>query len=292
VATALILLSREHEPTAQGHRLSYWVERCGGSGTYFSGHTPEERNKAQLAIQQVGTNALPFLMRWTDYQSPQWKLRIYRTASRLPQWIVRRLIGTPLLFDARLDKAEHAAEAFTALGEMAAPAIHELEVRSQNSESLGKRRFAFLALSHIRPTAFAAMSRVLAHPNLPADFFQWDCIRDMGTNAQPLVPTLVHNLDGTNPLVVEVCAQTLGYLALEPDLSIPALTNKLAHPDKRVRVVVVGALGDFGPRALPALPQITNSLSDSDILVRLQATNTLRIIAETVVSSSGHPHLP
>jgi hypothetical protein len=275
VATALILLPREHEPTAQGHRLSYWVERY-GAGTFDNfGHTPEERNEAQLAIQQVGTNALPFLLKWTDYECPQWRPRIYRIVLRLPGWMRHRLLSTPIFFDARLDKAVHGAVSFTALGETALPAIHELEVRSQNSESQDKRFYAFLALSHIRPTAAAAISRVLANSDLATDRFKMDFIGEMGTNAQPLVPTLVRNLDGTNTLVVEGCADTLGSLALEPDLSIPALTNKLAVPDKRVRRAIVFALGNFGSLALPALPQLTNSLSDSDPDVRQMAAHAI-----------------
>jgi HEAT repeat protein len=181
---------------------------------------------------------------------------------------VRRLLSTPILFDARRDKAMHAAEAFTALGETAAPAIHELEVRSQNSESPDKSFYAFLALSHIRPTAAAAMSRVLANSDLAHDRFKMQFIGMMGTNAQPLVPTLVRNLEGTNIFVAEACAEALGLLALEPDLCIPALTNKLADPYTLVRLGTVQALAGFGPRALPALPHLTNALSDPDPAVR------------------------
>jgi len=185
-----------------------------------------------------------------------------------------------LISDARDDKARQAAEAFTALGETAAPAIHELEVRSQNSESPEKRFYAFLALSHIRPTAAAAMIRALANSDLASERFKMQFIGQMGTNAQLLVPTLVHNLESTNIFVVRACAEALGLLALEPDLCIPALTNRLAvaDPYTLVHLATVQALAGFGPRAYPARPLLTNALSDPDPDVRRRAAYAIGVI--------------
>src|SRR3569832_1231853 len=62
-AAAAVVLFREREPDYDGRSLSSWVIRCGDSR--LTGGDAA----AQQAITKIGTNALPFLLRWIQLES-------------------------------------------------------------------------------------------------------------------------------------------------------------------------------------------------------------------------------
>jgi hypothetical protein len=73
--TVLILFpSSNTEPTYDGHSPSYWVENCRGIGK------PQE--KASEANSHIGTNAIPYLIKWIQYEEPTWKRRWHEFAER------------------------------------------------------------------------------------------------------------------------------------------------------------------------------------------------------------------
>ena len=76
--------------------------------------------EATAAVLNVGTNALPLMLKWTAYEIPTWRKKVNRLLSRLP---VR---ATRLFRDRSLIKADAARQGFKILGPMAAPAIPEL----------------------------------------------------------------------------------------------------------------------------------------------------------------------
>ncbi len=69
----VLLLSRE--PSYGGKRLSEWVDSYSYSidrGRY----TPKQRDQAILGI---GTNALPYLLKWIRYDTRPWKSKLFGT---------------------------------------------------------------------------------------------------------------------------------------------------------------------------------------------------------------------
>src|SRR5215471_17823257 len=79
VALVLVLLGSEREPRFKGKSLSAWVmegpQRPGLPWVPF-GETTEE------ALRVIGTNALPFLVKWMQYESPPWRVRLTSSASQ------------------------------------------------------------------------------------------------------------------------------------------------------------------------------------------------------------------
>jgi hypothetical protein len=62
---AYSLLRQDDEPTYQGRRLSEWLD-------------PNHRD-AKTGVQRIGTNALPPLLKWIDYEKPpEWRVTIYQ----------------------------------------------------------------------------------------------------------------------------------------------------------------------------------------------------------------------
>jgi HEAT repeat protein len=51
-------------PVSNGHHLSWWVEMLGEPNV--------DRMEAVAAIQQTGTNAIPYLMKWIQNESQPW----------------------------------------------------------------------------------------------------------------------------------------------------------------------------------------------------------------------------
>src|SRR5437773_1654937 len=60
VAVLLAVMLRSREPSYRGRRLSHWIESCGEASARFD---TAASNEAVIAIQKIGTNAIPWLLR-------------------------------------------------------------------------------------------------------------------------------------------------------------------------------------------------------------------------------------
>jgi HEAT repeat protein len=136
-----------------------------------------------------------------------------------------------------------------------------------------------IAMAYIGPDAAPTMISILSGPDQPANAWSMDCIRNMGTNARPLVPVLVQRLQSTNLPIAMRSAYTLGETKLAPDLVVPALIKALQDPRFEVRLTAASVLARFGELARLALPALTNALNDPNPDVRFSAANAIRRIA-------------
>jgi hypothetical protein len=102
-AITLLLWPREREPEYDGAPLSKWLERYIKSA---DGLQTNENLRAIRAIQHMGTNAFPFLLRWIQYETPGWRNFLNSLARRLPS-SVKNIRALRWLID---DKAEHRAD--------------------------------------------------------------------------------------------------------------------------------------------------------------------------------------
>jgi HEAT repeat protein len=64
------------------------------------------------------------------------------------------------------------------------------------------------------------------------------------------------------------------------------LTRAVASSDYRVRRNAIRSLGDFGSDATNAISSISKALSDSEQVVRKEATNALQKIAPEVLTNA------
>jgi HEAT repeat protein len=111
-----------------------------------------------------------------------------------------------------------------------------------------------------------------------------EALRILSTEAAPSIPELTRSLNQTiaehpdSMHKIIGTARALGAIGKEglPPL-LAATTN---HPERRyARCWVLGAIGDMGTNARPAVPALLNLLNDQDSLIREEATNDLRRIA-------------
>ena len=115
VAAGFVLWPRETEPMYQGKSLSEWANAYQG---YSDPSAPE-------ALQSIGTNALPYLLRWIQYEPGAVRQRLAWVAHKMPgnsrSGFHRWLRG-----DKYYDRVRNVPPVFSVLRGRAAPAIPEL----------------------------------------------------------------------------------------------------------------------------------------------------------------------
>jgi len=145
VATFVSLVwPREREPEYNGIPLSKWLERY-----------VDSKPQSAVAIQHIGTNALPFLLRWIQYETPGWRNLLNHLPTRLPSSLQKTRALHWLVDDKAEDRAELAVEAFWALGSKANPATDELLrlALAENPRAPNTQRRATSALMNMTQAA-------------------------------------------------------------------------------------------------------------------------------------------
>src|SRR5690242_3243308 len=66
----------DREPEYQGKKLSEWLAM-----------QHEHPAEAARAVRAIGTNAIPFLLRWADYRYPRWEVAVGNLYARHPNWV-------------------------------------------------------------------------------------------------------------------------------------------------------------------------------------------------------------
>jgi HEAT repeat protein len=273
---ALGLASHDQEPSYNGRSLSDWL-------VALTDHSPEgEPEVAEEAIRQIGTNAIPFLVRYSGYTPSLLRLGSTAAISRLGHWLGRDW-GEP--WNRREARGTGAMEALGILGPAAATAIPELTRLMNSSGDFERARHATFALGHIGRQALPPLMTVLTNPQSPLRGCAALSLSLLGTNALPAVPILIEYLQATTDLAL--CATTsLGKLQQEPHLVVPALINTLQDSRPEIRCAAARALGQFGDQARPAQPALVNLLSDTDEGTRYAVTNALRAIAPEALTNA------
>ncbi|HWH71361.1 MAG TPA: hypothetical protein VNT26_18445 [Candidatus Sulfotelmatobacter sp.] len=148
---AIAFLSlRGRGPSCNGHSLVYWVSRMDSTpGTY-----PDMYDAAH-AIREIGTNALPFLLRWIEAEPQPWRSNAvvfleshgaYRVASWIPD-------------DSNMTQAHRTLGALIALHEKAIPAIPELTRLMNNAAKPDTAGRAMAALAELGTNSLPASLR-------------------------------------------------------------------------------------------------------------------------------------
>jgi len=119
VCAAALLWPAEPEPQYQGKRLSSWLL---DNGPFPSGH----QEGAGEAIVQMGTNALPFLLKWLSYQPPAWRDKAANAYDKVPLPVRSQAIRDWVAAGRAQQLSESSLWAFQLLGAKAAPAVPEL----------------------------------------------------------------------------------------------------------------------------------------------------------------------
>jgi hypothetical protein len=121
----LLLWPSKREPQYNGVSLSLWLVR------YDSGIKAQD--EAVDAIRHIGTNALPFLLRWIQHENG-WKDSL---GKKLLNWPVvgRNHLAHRLIWSMTSQRANSAVNGFRILGSQANPALLELQHLADNPKA-------------------------------------------------------------------------------------------------------------------------------------------------------------
>ncbi len=275
----------EREPEYNGKKLSDWLREYNNQWPPWApGAISQE---AVDAVRHIGTNALPFLVKWIrdDKDVPKWKTKLYDIAytcnSRFARTKALEIIAQRQLL------AYRATWGFEILGQSAGAAIPELTqvARDGNAESAFG---ALTALSYVGKESIPSLLALANDRNFKSRIQAIGALggmRRLGADAHPIVVCLIEHLKEPDPKIVCATANVLGRLNLESEISVPALAGLLQSTDAGVRERGLANLRDFGDRARPILPQLLAALRDSNADVRRGATNALQIIAPEVLTN-------
>jgi hypothetical protein len=270
-----VFLWPDAEPRYEGKLLTQWVLATPGRG-----------RGAEDALQHIGTNALPYLVKWIQYETPAWKIKLRKVCNHLPA----KLKPRTLYSDSKLDRANSCASAFAVLGHQSAPVVPDLcrlldRPNTNPPPALFHRsRQTFLVLgTNVFPEVLQLLTNRANLHRLGAA----NALAAMPKDSQT-APVLIGCLQDPHPLITELAARSLGEIRLldarPVDQTIAILTNALQSGSPWVREQITLALAKIGMyrhnfdpawHSLP-LPALTNALTDLDLPVRDAATNAIK----------------
>jgi len=124
ITLTIFVWPREPEPEYNGVKLSKWLE------TY-----QDKKPEAKEAIEHIGTNALPFLVNWIQYERPAWRIWLNQFSKRLPSPLQNTRPLNWLLANEMETRADSAVNGFKVLGKDSWPAFEELQRLTENRKT-------------------------------------------------------------------------------------------------------------------------------------------------------------
>ncbi|MDB6122230.1 MAG: repeat protein [Pedosphaera sp.] len=246
IATGLIwLVLHGREPVYQGKSLTAWCDQY-GSNHWSANQTIGK--EAETAIRNIGTNALPFLMKMMSAQESALKIKLL---THIPKsWRTR--LHLPGVNDYKHELAERrrrGAHGLVALGAVAEPTVPALIAQLQDKEP------------DVRYVAVFAL-------------------RSLGPIAKDALPALITCLNDPEFTVKDDAVLGLGTLEPKPEQVVPALIDFLQKNSKNVILCqdAMTSLGIFREKAKPAVPVLIEFLDNEQASIRSDATNALKLI--------------
>jgi len=289
-AAGIAIYLANREPSYNGRTLSSWLKEIGSDADDVN--LPQ----AQEAIRQMGSHALPYLLKELRRKDSPAKRKLMELNARFDHSLVD------------LPPAEYrrgaAREALRALGSKAAPIIPELSLNLTDNELADESAMALAYIGqpalpaikeHVISTNYitrsACVMALLEFTNVTEVAFtfqklasdnQWR-VRSMAAHGMgrfPLaseisVPILVNLLSDTNPFVQRSACRGIAWLGTNALLAVPALSNiyvSTPHNDKSLRRITGWALRQTCPTSVPfflTLLTHTNSEVRAESVCRL-----------------------
>jgi len=282
ICIVLLVLRDYKQPRFDGRPLSGWMavfaDELNGSTSGPGAH----------ALATIGTNAIPYLLKWMRY-TPSWRDDLMEAYQhRIPRSLTPAIFEHPAML-----RCLCAPEVFAILGPEAKAAIPNLTELMNTPESDTYSEFhsrqASLALSHLGPEAFAPMFAAITNHQgeIRRDIIL--NLRFLGTNARPAIPLLADYAQSKDIGLAKAAIQTLGALRQDPDSVVPVLNRCISDSRTLVKKAAIQALGMFGPRARQAGSSLLIFLDDHNPGLTEAATNALNAIdPQALQDAAGH----
>ena len=187
VAFGAAWLWPSQEPAYKGKRLGQWLDE-GTKLTTIPSATSQAVERVVKAVQAIGTNAIPFLLRDMETrEDPRWLWSVKTRAHKL------KLIDETHYWSWRLNRS---VWGFQALGTNAAPALERLlAIYDGGGVRVGS---AGAALSALGPFAVPELEKRLHATNSMKRGIAAGTLSYLGPVAEPAIPSLLAMLDDTN----------------------------------------------------------------------------------------------
>jgi hypothetical protein len=236
----LVLRPYDPEPIYKGKPLTYWLD---GFLPRANSADPPSQDEAEEAVQQIGTNAIPTLLRMLRAKDSEFKLKLIQLTQKQHLINIKWRMAETQRYEALI--------AFTYLGPQGQSAVPDLIQIDRESRSDPKNDYRSLF-----DMVFASM----------------------GPAAAAAVPLLVQDTADPNYLIRWSVVQTLGKIHANSNLSVPALAKSLRDPVADVRRDAAHSLAAFGTNAQSATPELINLLFDPSPDVSAMAASALKQI--------------
>lgn len=237
----LILSLVTTEPSYNGKRFTIWLDQY---QKYFIARTDEEkenREAAEQALHQIGTNAIPTLLRMVAARDSGLKTKL------------KALLGQ---------------RRFHQLG------FHDPDYYH------AKATYGFGALGRDAKLAVPALINLLSDPNREVQAYAAQCLSLIGPEAKDAVPHLVRLLNDTGngygPVIMN-SMQALGCIQSDPETVVPLLMEYVngSNKDWNYNVSAMDALSLYREKAKSAIPALRELLEHADKSYRNAAARAL-----------------
>ena len=260
------------EPVHLGRPLREWLVEFDNAQNYLA---------AQEAIRAMGTNSLPFLIRYLRSKDPPFNEQRVRLKARLN--LLRKGGEYAGLWHRR------AARACAELGQAGAPAFPAL-MEAMNYPHAADDVAS--ALARMLPGSAPVLTNISAMGNETARCRAADMLGmaySLPETEEMARTALLRGLRDRQSQPRACAAAALGRWNQRRDVIMPALTSALSDPDAIVRGVAATSLGNFGNSARIAVPELLKLLQDTNDYPRKRATEALqKIDPEAATKAAGN----
>jgi HEAT repeat protein len=267
-------VSSSREPEYEGRKLSQWLEDLRRPSSASPSASLLARTNAMIAIRQMGTNAVPYLVRMLHAKDSRLKTKWMDLLSR------QRWIDFHFHFD--FERRGDGLRGLGILGPAARAAIPDV------AKLLDDRNFAQQAaytLHQIGPETAPVLSQALKSTNT------WTRSRAAGvlgvSGDKASVPSLMAALKDSDFITKSTAARALSRFPEQADVIVPALIGCLDDPNDTFRMNAARALGAFGEKAKPAFPNLMKMVTSTNY----QEGETAVIVLLKIDSEAALPAL-
>jgi hypothetical protein len=198
VLIATLAFRTEREPEYGGRKLTEWLKLYLQSPDGFN-HGQE----AAEAVRHIGTNAMPWLLNWTDYEPAAWKMMLASNAPATAGWSGYFRFAHLRLLHSRADDLNWLARfGFQILGPQARPALPEVHRRMVDWGKPQRAGIAMKIYTDVEgPSSVPALLSALASTNANCRRSAAFCLSTLGTNGAPAIPMLRNAVNDPDPVV-------------------------------------------------------------------------------------------
>lgn len=269
------------EPVHQGKPLSVWLDAHSKS-LYLQEengiNTAEEQHGQRAAIRQIGTNAVPYLLKMLLIKDSWIKSSAIRLLTK--QSFIRTRPRTDIEYH------NMALAGFQALGPIAKPAVPALIDLLNDSYF---RYGAALCLGTIGPAASVAVPMLipwLEEEDVALRYSAANALGGIGRATPEAAPALLKHLNDTNEFVRDSVKLALGKLHVGPEIVVPILIQEL-QTGRRLSRSKIRALGAYGVEAKQAVPVLLELYRSTFADLELDIANAIKAIDPEAAAKAG-----